>query len=359
MSEIVVHLRALRADCAKGLAWCSALVWGEKTFLLTDDIDDLLWLVDALVTNGQYRQAEEWLSNPLYTSKCLVTPTGRYLASVVAMRLGRAEDALDILNIDLAQTIGSLGTRRDGTMLARSSTAHTPTAARAAGVAYTPTLGAQRSLLDEIPIVAKDSRQDKSSRDEEWVSGEPVATSDGVRPLNPRAWMLYMQGAAVVQLSNIGGSEATPSIKSLRLRYSETGLAPMRGGGGLAATMALGGMGVLVASIWIEALRADARCWEAWTGIREHGLLTCDEELQLINSLDWTTCCGGLQSIGRFFKDYCLATQTSFSLSDATVEATDRLLSAYPRLTGDPALRGIQAARLLSLGRARACLEYT
>ncbi|KAJ2629955.1 hypothetical protein GGF44_004167, partial [Coemansia sp. RSA 1694] len=197
MSEVVVHLRALRADCAKGLAWCSALVWAEKAFLLTDDIEDLLWLVDALVTNGQYRQAEEWLVNPLYTSKCLASTTGRYLASVIAMRLGRAEDALVVLDIDLAQTIGSLGTRRDGAMLARSSTAHTPTAARpaAGGGAYTPTLGAQRSLLDEIPIVAKDSRQDKSSRDEEWISGAPVA-SDGIRPLNPRAWMLYMQGAA-------------------------------------------------------------------------------------------------------------------------------------------------------------------
>ncbi|KAJ2741277.1 anaphase-promoting complex subunit Cut9 [Coemansia sp. BCRC 34301] len=361
MSEVVAHLRALRADCAKGLAWCSALVWAEKAFLLTDDTEDLLWLVDALVTNGQYRQAEEWLVNPLYTSKCLDSTTGRYLASVVAMRLGRAEDALDMLNIDLAQTIGSLGARRDGAPLARSSTAHTPTAARApVGGAYTPTLGAQRSLLDEIPIIAKDSRQDKSSRDGEWVLGEPVA-SDGIRPLNPRALMLYMQGAAVVQLSNIGGSEATPSIKSLRLRYPESISASVRGSASanVAATTALGGMGTLVGSIWIEALRADVRCWEAWSGIREHGLLTCDEELQLVYSLDWTACCGGSQSVGQFFRDYCLATQTTFSLSSAAVEATDRILSAYPRLAEDPALRAIQAARLLSLGRARACLEYT
>ncbi|KAJ1884077.1 hypothetical protein LPJ71_009844, partial [Coemansia sp. S17] len=97
----------------------------------------------------------------------------------------------------------------------------------------------------------------------------------------------------------------------------------------------------------------------AWSGIREHGLLTCEEELQLVNSLDWTACCGGSQSVGLFFRDYCLATQTTFSLSNAVVEATDRLLLAYPRLTRDPALRAIQAARLLSLGRARACLEYT
>ncbi|KAJ2862521.1 anaphase-promoting complex subunit Cut9 [Coemansia aciculifera] len=345
MSEVLAHLRGLRADCAKGLAWCSALVWAEKAFLLTDDVDDLLWLVDALVTNGQYRQAEEWLVNSLYTAKCLATPTGRYLATVIAMRLGRAEDALDVLNMDLGQTIGSLGARRDGMQAARPG-AHTPTAARAG--AHTPSAG---SLLDEVPIIGKNSRQDKSSRDDGWCLGDPVA-SDGVRPLNPRAWMLYMQGAAVVQLSNVGGSETTPSIKSLRLRYpaNATSAEPKT---------ALGGMGALVASIWVEALRADARCWEAWSGIREHGLLTCEEELQLVHSLDWTACCGGSKSVGQFFRDYCLATQTTFSLSNAVVEATDRLLSAYPRLTGDPALRAIQAARLLSLGRARACLEYT
>ncbi|KAJ2447889.1 hypothetical protein GGF42_005327 [Coemansia sp. RSA 2424] len=118
-------------------------------------------------------------------------------------------------------------------------------------------------------------------------------------------------------------------------------------------------MGTLVACIWIEALRADARCWEAWSGIREHGLLTCDEELRLVDSLDWAACCGGSQSVGQFFRDYCLATQTTFCLGDAVIDATDRLLLAYPRLTGDPALRAIQASRLLSLGRARACLEYT
>ncbi|KAJ2810609.1 anaphase-promoting complex subunit Cut9, partial [Coemansia furcata] len=366
MSEVLAHLRALRADCAKGLAWCSALVWAEKAFLLTDDIDDLLWLVDALVTNGQYRQAEEWLVNAQYTAKCLASPTGRYLATVIAMRLGRAEDALDVLNMDLGQTMGSLGTRRDGmaAAAARSSAAHTPTASRAG--AYTPTLGAQRSLLDEVPLVAKNSRQDKSSRDDAWVLGEPLV-SDGVRPLNPRAWMLYMQGAAVVQLSNVGGSESTPSIKSLRLRYPEEPVpivaAPGNSRGATRSIepskTALGGMGSLVASIWIEALRADARCWEAWSGIREHGLLTCEEELQLVGSLDWAASCGGSQSVGRFYRDYCLATQTTFSLGDAVVEATDRLLTAYPRLMGDPALRAIQAARLLSLGRARSCLEYT
>ncbi|KAJ1905334.1 anaphase-promoting complex subunit Cut9, partial [Coemansia sp. S17] len=228
MSEVLVHLRGLRADCAKGLAWCSALVWAEKAFLLTDDIDDLLWLVDALVTNGQYRQAEEWLVNPLYTSKCLATPTGRYLATVIAMRLGRAEDALDVLNLDLGQTIGSLGARRDGLQTAKPG-AHTPTAARGAH------MSSAGSLLDEIPIIGKNSRQDKSSRDESWCLSDPVA-SDGVRPLNPRAWMLYMQGAAVVQLSNVGGSETTPSIKSLRLRYPANATS---------AKTALGGMGIL------------------------------------------------------------------------------------------------------------------
>ncbi|KAJ2686568.1 anaphase-promoting complex subunit Cut9 [Coemansia spiralis] len=371
MSEVLAHLRALRADCAKGLAWSSALVWAEKAFLLTDDIDDLLWLVDALVTNGQYRQAEEWIVNPLYTSKCLASATGRYLASVIAMRLGRAEDALEVLNIDLSQTVGSLGARRDGAQSSRSRIAHTPTAARGVSGSYAPSMATQRSLLDEIPIISKNSRLDKNARDDAWVAGEP-AVSEGVRPLNPRAWMLYMQGAAVVQLSNIGGSETTPSIKALRLRYPESttgSILPNAHGqsnsartaiyGTESAKTALGGMGMLVASIWIEALRADARCWEAWSGIREHGLLTCEEELQLVDSLDWATSCGGSKSVGRFFRDYCLASQTTFSLSNAVVEATDRLLSAYPRLSGDPSLRAIQAARLLSLGRARACLEYT
>ncbi|KAJ2484489.1 anaphase-promoting complex subunit Cut9 [Coemansia sp. RSA 2320] len=371
-SEVVAHLRVLRADCAKGLAWCSALVWAEKSFMLSDDIEDLLWLVDALVTNGQYRQAEEWLVNPLYSAKCLASTTGRYLASVIAMRLGRAEDALDVLSADLTQTNGAPGSRREGTLPTRLCATQTPTAARTLGGSLAP-----RSLLDEMPIITKNSRQDKRSRDSTWIPNEATA-NDGARPLDPRAWMLYMQGAAVVQLSNVGGSESTPSIKSLCLRYPEAKLGPelpsislgftpadARHGpgtatrGGTEPLTTLGGMGSLVTSIWVEAIRTDARCWEAWSGIREHGLLTCDEELRLVASLDWAAYCGGSHTVGQFFKDYCLATLTTFSLSNAVIEATDRLLSKYPRLTGDPALRAIQAARLLSLGRARACLEYT
>ncbi|KAJ2683391.1 hypothetical protein H4R19_007004, partial [Coemansia spiralis] len=79
----------------------------------------------------------------------------------------------------------------------------------------------------------------------------------------------------------------------------------------------------------------------------------------LIHSIDWAACCGGSAAAGQFFQDYCLATQTSFSLSDRAIDATDRLLLRYPPLAHDPALRTIQAARLLSLGRARECLEYT
>ncbi|KAJ1719230.1 hypothetical protein LPJ61_006349, partial [Coemansia biformis] len=101
--EVVTHLRALRASCAQGMAWCSALIWAEKALLLSNDTDDLLWLVDALVTNGQYRQAEELLVSPAYATKVRASASGRYLASVVAMRLGRAEDALELLRVDMGR----------------------------------------------------------------------------------------------------------------------------------------------------------------------------------------------------------------------------------------------------------------
>ncbi|KAJ2776975.1 hypothetical protein H4R18_005393 [Coemansia javaensis] len=352
--EVAAHLRVLRASCARGLAWCSALIWAEKAFLLTDGIDDLLWLADALVTNGQYRQAEELLASPAQAARVRASAQGRYLAAVVAMRLGRAEDALALLAVDADRPDGAAGGRH----AAEQSALLTPTARRpAAGAA---TLDAALPLPERAPAPADEPDQAQ------------------VPPLNPRAWALYMQGAAVVQLSNVGASEETPSIRQLGAQHPRGGghqawrlgapgtPLPGPGAGGMPVRRAapapesqLGGMDALVARLWKEAVWADARCWEAWTGLRDYGLLTSREEAELVDSVDWAACCGGSAAAGRFFRSYCLATQTAFSLGEAAVDATGELLSLYPRMARDPALRTIQAARLLSLGRARECLEHT
>ncbi|KAJ2314337.1 anaphase-promoting complex subunit Cut9 [Coemansia sp. Cherry 401B] len=360
-AEVVAQLRGLRASCAQGMAWSSALIWGEKTLLLSGDIEDMLWLVDALVTNGQYRQAEELLVSHRYAASVRASSKGRYLASVVAMRLGRAEDALELLSIDEGQMSGT-GNEAMGGGLPGMDIPLTPTTKRPGG-------GSGPAALPLLSSAADDSCD--SSTHTQSSSSVTGADSQGP-PLNPRAWMLYMQGAAVVQLSNVGASEATPSIKQLRAQHSHSEARPfssfnpteagdqsaVRGhDAGLAAR--LGGMDALVARIWTAAARADARCWEAWSGLRDYGLLTSNEETELIGSIDWTLACGGSATAGRFFRDYCLATQTSHATGDAAIEATRKLLTAYPQLIHDPALRTIQAARLLSLGRARECLEYT
>ncbi|KAJ2233685.1 anaphase-promoting complex subunit Cut9 [Coemansia sp. RSA 485] len=365
LDEIIQHLRALRADCSKSMAWCSALVWAEKTLLLSGNVEDLLWLVDALVTNGQYRQAEEWMANPRYAAKCRASATGRYLASIVAMRLGRAEDALEFLAID--DSIYNMdiiaGGRQQGGRSGESSMLQTPTMKKATiGTAPPATLFSQGSSIADTEATGNSSNSSSSIRDS--------LLSINTVPLNRKALMLYMQGAAVVQLSNIGGNEMTPSISRLGTKYGTElyGLlveTPTTGGksrldeSDKRSAARLGHMGMLVTRLWTDALRADPRCWEAWSGIREHGFLTCQEEIRLIESLDWTACCGGSVAVGRFFKNYCLATQTAYSLSDATIEATGNLISLCPSLIEDPTLRTIQASRLLSIGRARESLEYT
>ncbi|KAJ2156385.1 anaphase-promoting complex subunit Cut9 [Coemansia sp. RSA 552] len=350
--EVVLHLRALRAHCARGLAWCSALIWAEKALLLSDDIDDLLWLVDALVTNGQYRQTEELLLSPVYGLKVRASTRGRHLASVVAMRLGRAEDALELLSIDAGWQSGP------GILPPIASNASvTPTAKRP----LASSRGANStSLLDSLVEEPADD-------------GDPLETNSAP-PLEPRAWTLYMQGAAAIQLSNVGAGESTPTIKLLNAQLPRV---PARRPGSLGmghatptksavprtesapAPHALGGMDSLVARLWTEAVRVDARCWEAWTGLRDYGLLTGEEEMDLVDSVDWAQCCGGSIEAGRFFRNYCLATQTAYSLSNPAVEATRELLSTYPRLSQDPALRTIHAARLLSQGLVRESLGYT
>ncbi|KAJ2696405.1 anaphase-promoting complex subunit Cut9, partial [Coemansia spiralis] len=280
--EVVAHLRALRASCARGLAWCSALVWAEKALLLSGDTDDLLWLADALVTNAQYRQAEELLVSPAHAAKVRASAPGRYLASVVAMRLGRAEDALELLRIDAARP-DSGDRRHRGPPMADPAALPTPTAKGPAGSDAAAASPAQLSLpLLGTHIVA--------------AAASASGPAD-MPPLNPRAWMLYMQGAAVIQLSNVGASEATASIKLLSVQYPRVAADPWQLGtlgtphtgsaaGGKsvarraapAAESPLGGMDALVARIWTEAVQADARCWEAWTGLRGYGLLTCAEE---------------------------------------------------------------------------------
>ncbi|KAJ2612655.1 anaphase-promoting complex subunit Cut9 [Coemansia sp. RSA 1804] len=379
-TEVLAHLRELRASCTRGMAWCSALIWAEKAFLLSGDADDLLWLVDAFVTNGQFRQAEEWLLNPLYAAKCRATPQGRYLASVVAMRLGRAEEALELLSIDSIRYGGGLASsnsRRSGDLRYERPPPmfETPVAARTAARSEheTPTASLVSSLSisdhdnnDVATNTAQQQYMDTASK------SQPRTQASGktdVLPLNPRAWMLYMQGAAVIQLANVGGNEETPGIKTLSMRYPDAsylassaldmGRTPTQRRSQGQQIARLGAIDSLVARLWVEALHADPRCWEAWSGIHEYGLLTSEEESQLVESLDWISSCAGSHVVARFFRDYCLATHTSFSLGTCTVDATARLLSVYPQLTGDPALRTIQAARLLALGCARESLEYT
>ncbi|KAJ2779276.1 anaphase-promoting complex subunit Cut9 [Coemansia interrupta] len=359
--EIVTHLRALRADCSRNMAWSSALVWAEKAVLLSDSVDDLLWLADALVTNGQYRQAEEWLTNPRYSAKCRATRAGRYLGAVVAMRLGRTEDALELLGLDDATVGGDLvgvaGAGSAEVQMGRqqggSGVMLTPTANRTAGGMAAPLALAGQATA---PATTRKRGHGKTA----------------VVPLNAKALMLYMQGAAVIQLGNIGGNEMTPSIKQLSAKASARSAdhkplnslppTPMHGHGAArrpGSLAGLGSMGALVARLWMQALRVEPRCWEAWTGLREYGLMTGLEEAGFIETLDWTACCGGSADVGRFFKRYCQATQTAYSPGDTAVDATADLLQLCPRLTDDPGLRTLQAARLLSAGRAKQSLEYT
>ncbi|KAJ2124438.1 anaphase-promoting complex subunit Cut9 [Coemansia sp. RSA 720] len=317
--EVVSHLRGLRSSCAQGMAWSSALIWGEKAVLLSGAIDDVLWMANALVTNGQYRQAEELLVNPRYAKLVRSSHAGRYLACVVAMRLGRAEAALELINTDTA-LLRSTNSLND--------MAQTPTAKHSAKVSQSPV-----TLFADQP-----------------AASPSVNTSDATEtsvPLDPRAWMLYMQGACVIQLSNVGATDETPSIKRMQLQS--------------AGSDRLVGMDAIVARMWTQALHVDARCWEAWTGLREYGLLTPNEETELVRAVDWTSCCGS-DVVARFFRDYCLATQTSISQTSgdmSTVGATHRLLTSFPQLMHDPSLRTIQAARLLAHGQARSALSYT
>ncbi|KAJ2719929.1 hypothetical protein GGI07_004917 [Coemansia sp. Benny D115] len=346
------------------MAWCSALVWAEKAVLLSETTSDLLWLVDALVTNGQYRQAEEWLLNPRYSLKFRTNPQGRYLASVVAMRLGRTEDALELLSMDIGGSESGLPGINTPSAVATHIQVNddpllTPTAFRT-----TATMDNVAPPISPFAHASGVSHEDHHSNiADDAVDNSAAGGRADIPPLNPKALMLYMQGAAVVQLGNIGGNESTPSIKHLNAQVSllpptiQQGTATVRQKPIIAAHLA--GMGSLVARLWIQAIYTDPRCWEAWTGIREHGLLTHQEEHQLITSLDWTACCGGSEEAARFFQNYCLATQTTYSLSQSVVDATTILLHTYPQLIQDPTLRTIQAARLLSLGRARECLEYT
>ncbi|KAJ2499074.1 anaphase-promoting complex subunit Cut9 [Coemansia sp. RSA 1972] len=308
--EVVSHLRGLRSSCAEGMAWSSALVWGEKTVLLSNSIDDVLWMANALVTNGQYRQAEELLVNPKYAKQVRASHNGRYLACVVAMRLGRAEAALDLLNTTVHST---------------NDMAQTPTA---------------KHSKAEIPVTLFADQP---------TASPSVNTSDAETcvPLDQRSWMLYMQGACAIQLSNMGATDETPSIK----RMQQQG----------AGSDTRQGMDALVTRMWTQALHVDARCWEAWTGLREYGLLTAEEETELVRSVDWTSCCRS-EAVARFFRDYCLATQTSISQTSedmSTVSATHRLLTSFPQLINDPSLRTLQAARLLAHGHARSSLSYT
>ncbi|KAJ2226862.1 anaphase-promoting complex subunit Cut9 [Coemansia sp. RSA 518] len=298
------------------MAWNSALIWGEKTVLLSNAIDDVLWMANALVTNGQYRQAEELLVNPKYAKQVRASHNGRYLACVVAMRLGRAEAALDLLN---------------------TSTMHSTNN----DMAQTPT--AKRPAKAESPVTLFTDQSTTSPSVNTNVTEASI-------PLDPRAWMLYMQGACVIQLSNVGATDETPSIKRMQLQFQGAG------------SDRLMGMDAIVARIWTQALHVDARCWEAWTGLREYGLLTEIEETELVRAVDWTSCSGGSNVVAGFFRDYCLATQTSISQTSedlSTVDATHRLLTAFPQLVHDPSLRTIQAARLLAHGHARSVLSYT
>ncbi|KAJ1875681.1 anaphase-promoting complex subunit Cut9 [Coemansia sp. RSA 990] len=290
---------------------------------------EVLSHLHALVTNGQYRQAEELLVNPAYIQMVHKSPTGRYLASVVAMRLGRAEDALALLSRDTRQDLNQQA--GDTPLLSQTPTGNKrPTQLKSDLMNMT-------SLLDPPNITAAEGSK---------------ADLETVQPFNPQAWMMYMQGAAVIQLSNVGATETTPGIKQLLQQYPANSQLAASAAKGAQSTR-LSGLDALAARIWTETVRLDPRCWEAWTGLRDHGLLTAEEETDLIYDVNWSQVCG---PSAEFFQNYCLATQPYAKTNEQAIHS---LLSRYPALINDPSLRTIHAARLLLLGQARSCLEHT
>ena len=175
-----------------------------------------------------------------------------------------------------------------------------------------------------------------------------------VKPLSELAHALYLKGLALVQsytIEGIDGSLGTiPQSSGGELGH---GLPPLPNG--LARDEDNPAL-QYIRSCWIRSVMADPRCWESWTSLRHYGLLNVQEEMKLIESINWNSQCGDSDVVGTFLRDCFTATIFQCGHYKPISEALGRLIKIYPSLASDPAFLILSASRNLALGSPRKAL---
>ncbi|GAA5997071.1 hypothetical protein JCM5350_007746 [Sporobolomyces pararoseus] len=135
---MVDRMRNWRNDAMTQHLYDSAKFWGGKVFGLTDNPDDAFWLAQIHFLTGQYGQAERILTTlrptPASTASTSTTPSAsrltdsslacRYLAAQCQVRLGKWEDALDMVGRRGGLMSAGESARGDGGIKLTASAAH-------------------------------------------------------------------------------------------------------------------------------------------------------------------------------------------------------------------------------------------
>ncbi|PVV04068.1 hypothetical protein BB560_001438 [Smittium megazygosporum] len=104
----------------------------------------------------------------------------------------------------------------------------------------------------------------------------------------------------------------------------------------------------IVKYAWVEAILSDPLCIEAWSSIRNHGLLSVFEELSLISTIKWAEFCGGNQYTSTFFRSFIILFSSPFFINSFVMDAYNTLISDYSRIRTFSEFRILCAERFLT-----------
>ncbi|KAJ1915355.1 hypothetical protein H4219_004371 [Mycoemilia scoparia] len=379
MDQVVIYLRKLCRMAIKDMMYSTAIVWGERLVRMTGDLDDLEVLVKALMANGQYRQADQWLQltsrqatpppsknqglqPPMshfgngggdapatstglfrFKSEDIMKHSGcRYLASIIATRIGRPQDTMkfldpvfDFQNIDDSQDCYEEEGDDDKVMKYHSGKC---------GINVTPTPAHFNTKPNNAGGGTKPENECHQNQ-------QTINTIIKVRSFNQLSRAMYLKGLALVQSYTIEGYFDTSKIMNEQqqqldvlfpLPFTQNNPAATKksqnhGSNPDSNNNALPGSSQddsgsygseddnaqmakqAIRACWVRSVIVDPRCWEAWISLRLYGLLSPKEEILLIESIDWKERCQGYEQVAEFMMNYMLATSTMFAATNNSI----------------------------------------
>ncbi|PVZ98621.1 hypothetical protein BB558_005371 [Smittium angustum] len=401
------------------MAYKSALVFAKLAYLLYKNNKDLVTYVDLLVTLGDYGQAEEILFNSGLQIESMEKEEKINLIKIgitISMRMNKISRVgylQQLLNKSQNSILFSVPNSKndpnnnykkgikddfksDGISLLQKKLGKTNENNPNKNQKYKKfnfAVPKNNTFINNLNKKNTDSvfKESKISKDVDTTFNNkfPKIASEEFMIKNKErmdtSWEWYICGLSIFQSRNVFGWEH--KLNELKMKYPlemgklfnepssrrtsggigynqyvfETPSNPLsykRTGGGITVKDSVEILGV-VKLCWKEAVCADPRCWEAWSGLRNCGIISIFEEKKLIEEeIDWIACSDGNTSSLNFFKNYTIATGFPYSTDERVSKAKQYLKVNFDIASADWEIGLLEAERLLINGYSELTVKH-